>query len=244
MHAHWPAPARVRTLITTRSGGISRAPYTGLNVGDHVGDAAAAVAHNRAVVAQAAAKPLAYLQQTHSTIVVSATEALAALQAGSPLNADASVDHSGGAACAVMTADCLPVLFCDRRGTAVAAAHAGWRGLADGILQQTVAAMAVPPQEILAYLGPAIGPGAFEVGAEVRDAFTRLLPQARLAFASAARSGKYRADIYTLARQALAQAGVRAVYGGGRCTVSEADTFFSYRRDGQTGRMVSAVWLD
>lgn len=243
LHAHWPAPARVHTLMSTRSGGISRAPYAGLNVGAHVGDEAAAVAHNRAQIAQATAPALAYLHQTHSITVVRAGDALAACAAGAPLHADASVDDSGTAACAVMTADCLPVLLCDRRGSVVAAAHAGWRGLVGGIVQHTVRAMRVPPAEILAYLGPAIGPGAFEVGAEVRAAFAAVLPEAHRAFAPAAQSDKYRADIYALARQALAQVGVSAVYGGAHCTVSQGDTFFSYRRDGRTGRMVSAIWL-
>ena len=243
LQAHWPAPAKVRTLISTRAGGVSLPPYAGLNTGLHVGDDAAAVMHNREVVAQYTGKPVAYLQQTHSTIVVAASAAVEAAQVGQVLEADASVDTDGGAVCAVMTADCLPVLLCDRRSSVVAAAHAGWRGLADGIVQQTVAAMGVPGRDILAYLGPAIGPGVFEVGEDVRAAFATL-PQAGQAFVPAAVPGKYRADIYALARKALAQVGVEAVYGGGRCTVSEAELFFSYRRDRCTGRMLSAVWLD
>ena len=145
LQADWPAPPRVRTLISTRQGGISQGVFAGLNVGAHVGDDAAAVAHKRALVEQQAGRALAYLNQTHSTTVVAAADALAALEAGEPLNADASVGSDGAAACAVMTADCLPVLFCDRAGSTVAAAHAGWRGLAGGVLQNTVAAMKVPP---------------------------------------------------------------------------------------------------
>ena len=180
--ADWPAPPQVRTLISTRQGGISQGVFAGLNVGAHVGDDAAAVAHNRTLVEQQAGRALAYLNQTHSTTVVAAADALAALEAGEPLNADASVGSDGAAACAVMTADCLPVLFCDRAGSTVAAAHAGWRGLAGGVLQNTVAAMKVPPLEIMAYLGPAIGADAFEVGQDVWDAFCLPMTRAEVAF--------------------------------------------------------------
>ena len=240
--ADWPAPANVHTLISTRQGGVSQGVFASLNVGAHVGDDAAAVANNRALVQQQAAKPLAYLNQTHSTAVVAATAALAAMRQGTPLAADASVDGSGEAACAVMTADCLPVLFCDRAGSVVAAAHAGWRGLAAGILQNTVAAMGVAPIEIMAYLGPAISVDAFEVGQEVWDAFCLPMPRAEAAFVDVG-AGKYLADIYALARLALQDVGVNQIYGGEHCTMLARDTFFSYRRDGQTGRMVSAVWL-
>ena len=243
LQADWPAPPRVRTLISTRQGGISQGVFASLNVGAHVGDDAAAVAHNRALVEQQAGRALAYLNQTHSTTVVAAADALAALEAGEPLNADASVGSDGAAACAVMTADCLPVLFCDRAGSTVAAAHAGWRGLAGGVLQNTVAAMKVPPLEIMAYLGPAIGADAFEVGQDVWDAFCLPMPRAEVAFTDIG-AGKYLADIYALARLALQDVGVNQIYGGQHCTVLERDVFFSYRRDGQTGRMVSAVWLE
>lgn len=241
--ADWPAPPAVRTVLTTRRGGVSQGPYAGLNLGAHVGDDAAAVARNRAWLAQQIGVPVAYLKQTHSADVVAATDALRACQAGEPLAADASIDGSGTVACAVMTADCLPVLLCDRKGTVVAAAHAGWRGLAAGILAHTVAAMRVPADEIMAYLGPAIGPDAFEVGQDVHDAFCRPQPQAECAF-RAIGHGKYLADMNVLARQALAAAGVSDVYGGGYCTLLARDTFFSYRRDGQTGRMLSAIWLE
>jgi YfiH family protein len=157
--------------------------------------------------------------------------------------ADASFTREQGQVCAVLTADCLPVLFCDRAGSVVAAAHAGWRGLADGVLEATVAAMQVPPGEILAWMGAAIGPQAFEVGDEVRQAFVGRHAGAAAAFVQQPTPGKWLADIYQLARIRLGHAGVQAVYGGGRCTFSEAERFYSYRRDGVTGRMASLVWL-
>ena len=158
------------------------------------------------------------------------------------LEADAAFSRQSGSVCAVLTADCLPVLFCDRAGSVVAAAHAGWRGLADGVLEATVAAMQVPPGDILAWMGAAIGPQAFEVGDEVRQAFVAQHPEAAVAFRSHA-PGKWLADIYQLARIRLESAGVQAIYGGGRCTFTETNSFFSYRRDGVTGRMASLIWL-
>lgn len=238
LHADWPAPPNVKTLISTRNGGVSQAPYASLNLGAHVGDAPEHVAHNRALVQAAVPVPLAWLDQVHSATVVPAASAL-----NKPPQADASFDCGGTAACAVMTADCLPVLFCTADGRCVAAAHAGWRGLAAGVLQNTVAAMKADPADILAYLAPAIGPDAFEVGQDVCDAFCRPAPAAEAAF-TAIGGGKYLADIYALATCVLRREGVTRIYGGGRCTVIERDTFFSYRRDGQTGRMVSAVWLE
>lgn len=237
-HANWSAPAHVKTLISTRNGGVSQGVYASLNVGAHVGDNPDHVAQNRAIVQRYAPVPLAYLNQTHSTDVVSAHTSIDA-----PQNADASVDNTGTVACAVMTADCLPVLFCDRAGTVVGAAHAGWRGLAGGILQNTVAQMGVPAIEIIAYLAPAISAEAFEVGQDVWDAFCRELPSAERAFTAIGNS-KYLADIYALARLILQREGITQIYGGDHCTVLERDTFFSYRRDGQTGRMVSAIWLE
>lgn len=244
LQADWPAPANVKTLISTRQGGVSQGGYAGLNVGAHVGDDPSAVAQNRALVQAAVDKPIAYLNQTHSVDVLSATDAVAALQRGQVLAGDASVARGDdNAACAVMTADCLPVLLCDTSGQVVAAAHAGWRGLAGGIIQKTVRQMNVPPEQMLAYLGPAIGPDAFEVGQDVWDAFCLPQPAAQAAF-SAIGDGKYLADIYALARLALAGVGVRQVWGGEHCTVMERSRFFSYRRDGQTGRMVSVIWLE
>ncbi|WP_416192240.1 peptidoglycan editing factor PgeF [Neisseria sp. CCUG12390] len=236
--ADWPAPANVKTLITTRNGGVSEKPFHSLNVGTHVGDHPEHVARNREIVQNRVGLPVAYLNQIHSNIAVNAADAVSAL-----IDADAAVDTTGQAACASMTADCLPVLFCDKAGTVVAAAHAGWRGLAGGVLQNTVRAMGVQPLEIMAYLGPAIGSEAFEVGQDVFDAFAAQMPEAESAF-EAIGGGKYLADIYALARMVLQCEGVDMVYGGTHCTVLERDTFFSYRRDGQTGRMVSVVWLE
>ena len=234
----WPAPARVGSLSTTRLGGVSGGAFASLNLGTHVGDDPAAVAANRdAVGRRTGARPV-WLNQVHGVRVVDAAEA----DGSHPPEADAAFARRPGVACAVMTADCLPVLFCDDAGTVVAAAHAGWRGLLDGVLEATVAAMGVPGETLMAWLGPAIGPAAFEVGGEVREAFVRRAPQAAAAFRPAP-GGKWLADIYLLARQRLAGQGVARVYGGGLCTVSDGERFFSYRRDGQTGRMASLVWL-
>jgi polyphenol oxidase len=232
----WPAPPRVNSLMTTRSGGVSEGPYCSFNLGDHVEDDPAAVAENRARLrAYAPAEPC-WLKQVHGAVVVEADKI-----SGVP-EADAAMTRKPGAACAVLTADCLPVLFCDRQGTVVAAAHAGWRGLAGGVLEAAVAAMAVPASEVMAWMGAAIGPQAFEVGDEVRQAFVRQHPQAATAFAP--RGQKWLADIYQLARIRLAQVGVNAVYGGSFCTWSESQRFYSFRRDGKTGRMASLIWID
>ncbi len=231
----WPAPARVKSLMTTREGGVSRAPWSGLNLGDHVGDDPAHVAANRARLRQQLPAEPAWLRQVHSARVV---------EIGREPNpeADAAFTSQTGQVCAALTADCLPVLFCDRAGSVVAAAHAGWRGLAGGVLEATVAAMQVPPSEVIAWMGAAIGPQAFEVGDEVRQAFVAQHPEAATAFVAHAPS-KWLADIYQLARIRLQRAGVEAVYGGGRCTFNEAESFYSYRRDGVTGRMASLIWL-
>ena len=218
--ANWTAPRHVKTLMTTRNGGVSSGAYSSLNVGAHVGDDPNHVAQNRAYVQTQVPVPIAYLQQTHSTIVVQAADSVAA-----PLNADASVDASGKVACAVMTADCLPVLFCDRAGTVVAAAHAGWRGLADGVLQNTIVAMGVPAMEIMAYFAPAIGAESFEVGQDVFDAFCTGNHAAERMFAPIGGS-KYLADIYGLARLILQREGVTQIFGGEHCTVLERETFF------------------
>ena len=233
----WPAPAGVRALSTTRAGGVSVAPYDSLNLGTHVGDDAENVTANRAQVRRIVPSEPAWLNQVHGTVVVDAASV-----AGVP-DADASVSRTPGAVCVVMTADCLPVLLCDRAGTVVGAAHAGWRGLHGGVIEATVAAMQVAPADVIAWLGPAIGPTAFEVGDEVRAAFVAVDAIADAAFKPAGQPGKWLADIYLLARQRLAALGVTAVYGGDCCTVSESRRFFSYRRDGVTGRMASLVWL-
>lgn len=233
----WPAPARVKSLMTTRAGGVSRSPWASLNLGDHVGDDPAAVAANRARLRERLPAEPAWLSQVHSARVVE-------LGRDGAREADAAVAREPGQVCAVLTADCLPVLFCDRAGSVVAAAHAGWRGLAGGVLEATIAAMRAPPAEILAWMGAAIGPQAFEVGEDVRQAFLERHPEAATAFVPQAVAGKWRADIYRLARIRLAHAGVQGVYGGGRCSFTESETFYSYRREGVTGRMASLVWLE
>ncbi|ACO75205.1 Uncharacterized conserved protein [Laribacter hongkongensis HLHK9] len=236
--AGWPAPARVRTLITTRDGGVSLAPYASLNLGQHVGDDPAAVAENRARLRACLPAEPFWLNQVHG---IGVQEACADAP-DVPPDADAGFTRQPGVVCAVMTADCLPVLLTDRSGSVVAAAHAGWRGLCNGIIEATIARMAVPASDILAWLGPAIGPDAFEVGPEVRAAFMAHDPTAASAFA-AIPDGKYLADIYLLARQRLNACGVTEVHGGDACTVTERERYFSYRRDGRTGRMASLIWL-
>lgn len=233
----WPAPANVRAVQTLRTGGISPAPWYGLNLGDHVGDDSLRVAANRAELRSfLPAEPL-WLQQVHGMATVNAD-----LEANS-LVADAAFARKPGKVCVVMTADCLPVLFCDKDGTVVAAAHAGWRGLVAGILEATVAKMGVPASELMVWLGPAIGPTCFEVGDEVRTAFVGHDSAATNAFVPQ-RPGKWLADIYALARQRLQAVGIDAISGGEFCTVSDPVRFFSYRRDGVTGRMASLIWLD
>ncbi|MFJ4350525.1 peptidoglycan editing factor PgeF [Pseudomonas sp. NPDC089428] len=231
----WPAPASVRACVTSREGGVSLSPYDSFNLGDHVGDDPVAVAVNRRRLSDTFAIQPAWLKQVHGLVVADADPAVVA-------EADASWTDQPGVACTVMTADCLPALFCDRAGTRVAAAHAGWRGLAGGVLEATLDRLALAPEEVLVWLGPAIGPKAFEVGLEVRDAFTAVHPEAARAFVDGERPGKLMADIYELARIRLAARGVTAVYGGGFCTVSD-ERFFSYRRTPQGGRFASLVWL-
>lgn len=235
----WPAPENVHAVCTTRSGGVSVAPFDSLNLGDHVGDAPAAVARNRQLVAETLGLPSSpfWLQQVHGMYVAQQNvDNLGCL-------ADASVSFKTNEVCVVMTADCLPVLFCNRAGTRVAAAHAGWRGLCDGVLEKTVEALDCDPAEILAWMGPAIGPKAFEVGGEVRAAFMAHEQQAAKAF-QATQAGKWLADIYQLGRQRLSSMGVTVIYGGEFCTYTQQDLFFSFRRDQQTGRMASLIWLN
>lgn len=232
----WPAPANVRACVTTRAGGVSVEPFDSLNLGDHVGDDPAAVAENRRrLTAELGCRP-AWLSQVHGIDVVEADPAVVS-------TADASWSATRGTACTIMTADCLPALFCDRAGTRVGAAHAGWRGLAGGVLEATVDAMGVAPAELLVWLGPSIGPRAFEVGAEVREAFLAGHAEAERAFVPSANAGKFMADIYELARIRLAAKGVTAVYGGDFCTFTENERFYSYRRSSRTGRLASLIWL-
>ncbi len=231
----WPAPASVKACVTTREGGVSEAPFDSLNLGDHVDDRPEAVAENRRRLTDHFSIQPAWLQQVHGIAVAHADPGIVA-------TADASWTTTPGIACAAMTADCLPALFCDRAGTRVAAAHAGWRGLAAGVLEATLDSLDVPAGEVLVWLGPAIGPKAFEVGPEVREVFINQLPEAAEAFVPSDNAGKFMADIYLLARLRLAERGVTAVYGGGFCTVTDP-RFFSYRRAPRTGRFASLIWL-
>jgi YfiH family protein len=234
----WPAPQNVKALQTTRRGGVSTAPYDSLNLGDHVGDAPLAVVRNRMLLGALLPSEPVWLKQVHGTTVIDVRVA----GCGAP-EADACISRERGAVCVVMTADCLPLLLCDEEGSVVGAAHAGWRGLCDGVLERTVQAMDVPPHQLLAWLGPAIGPQAFEVGDEVRAAFIAKQAAAAAAFAAHA-PGKWLADIYQLARLRLEALGVTRIHGGGLCTFRDRERFFSYRRDGATGRMGTFIWLE
>ena len=238
----WPQPSGIHALFTTRSGGVSTGKFESLNLGLHVGDDPLAVQENRRRLgAQLPAKPL-WLNQVHGTgVFVVGRDA----DCGAPPTADAVATSFVNHPCSVLVADCLPILFCDVAGTSVAAAHAGWRGLAAGVVERTVVAMPVPPRDLMAWLGPAIGPNTFEVGQDVVDAFCQRDVNAERAFtAIPQRDGKFLANIFELARQRLAAAGVGRIYGGGHCTVTSADKFFSYRRDGQTGRMAAIIWRE
>jgi len=272
VHPDWPAPPRVRAIVTTRNGGVSAPPFGrwsatgaqggtdlpgGLNLGRLAGDDAAHVEENRRRLLAFTGVPAAWLHQVHGADVVDAQHALDAVRDGAaPLRADASVTDRAGLACVVMIADCMPVLFCDDAGRAVGAAHAGWRGLAAGVVERTaqrVAALAgVDASALHAYLGPSIGPGAFEVGEDVREAFlndaTAQDAARREAIAAAFAAhphapGKYLADLPALARVRLNAIGVRSIAGGEHCTVAERERFYSYRRDRETGRMAALIWL-
>ncbi|QKT02980.1 peptidoglycan editing factor PgeF [Ectothiorhodospiraceae bacterium 2226] len=245
--ADWPAPPGVRACTTTRAGGVSAPPYESLNLALHVGDDPQAVAANRARLREALALPgePCWLNQVHGMRVAAADElcvsgAPRGRPGAVPPEADAAHTAQGGVVLAVLTADCLPVVFAARRGERLAVAHAGWRGLAAGVLEATVAAMQVPGAEILAWLGPAIGPRAFEVGPEVRDAFVAQDAASAGAFTPGPGDRSY-ADLYALARRRLARVGVTSVYGGGACTFHDP-RFYSYRRAATTGRMATLVW--
>ena len=232
----WDAPSAVRALVTTRHGGVSQGPYAGFNLGSRCGDEPAAVAANRACLRTHLPAEPCWMQQVHGAGV-------RALPAGAGAEADATWTVEPGVVCVMLTADCLPVLFCDRAGTRVAVAHAGWRGLAAGVLEATVAALGLPGPELLAWLGPAIGQPAFEVGPEVRAVFLAHDAAAAQAFLPG-REDRWHADLAQLARQRLAGVGLMAVSGGGPCTFAHPATFFSHRRDGRCGRMASLIWID
>jgi len=232
----WPTPANVRALQTTRMGGVSAVPYDSLNLAEYVGDDALKVAANRQFLSPYVPTEPLWLNQAHGIVVVDA-----AIASCLP-DADASFARASNVVCTTMTADCLPVLLCDEAGTVIAAVHAGWRGLCDGVIEAAVAAIQTPPKNLMAWLGPAIGPNAFEVGIEVRSAFISHDKEADLAFRLVA-DDKWLGDIYLLAKQRLHKLGVERIYGGGLCTYTDQAHFFSFRRDGATGRMASMIWL-
>ena len=234
----WPAPDNIRAFSTTRHGGFSQAPFDSLNFGDHVGDDIALVSQNRAQlrqIIQAPEEPL-WLKQAHSDHVVNS------LDWQLNIEADAIFSQHRNHVCTIMTADCLPILLCNQQGDTVAAIHAGWRSLAAGIIEKTLRRFQCDSSSIMAWLGPAIGPSQFEVGQDVYDAFCRHSPSASQAF-KATDNSHYLADIYQLARQRLESQAITAIYGGDFCTVSDEQRFFSYRRDGKTGRMATLIWI-
>ncbi|WP_300477877.1 peptidoglycan editing factor PgeF [Shewanella sp.] len=237
----WPVPANVGIAMTNRHGGVSVYPYDSLNLGLHVGDAVQQVMANRELLCKQlalTAKPV-WLEQVHGTHVLNLDTLRLAPAVDIPI-ADASYSRTASQVCAVMTADCLPVLLCNQAGTEVAAAHAGWRGLCDGVIEATAAQFSSPMDELIAYLGPAIGPQKFEVGVEVKHAFCGLHPQAAACFIPC--GDKYLADIIGLAKLRLSLLGIKHIYSADICTVSDTN-YFSYRRDKVTGRMASLIWL-
>jgi len=248
LRADWSAPANIGTLMTSRNGGLSQGVYAGaegaggMNLGDHVGDAAPVVAQNRAALTALLPGAPRWLRQVHGTRVVDLDALPAGPDGAAVPEADAAFTRRPGTVCAILVADCLPVLFADRAGTVVAAAHAGWRGLAGGVLENTIAALGVPPQELLAWIGPGIGPDHFEVGQEVADAFVGHDAAAARHFRPG-QPGKWWADLPGLARRRLQAAGLAAVSGGHWCTVATPTQFWSYRRDGPCGRMAGLIWL-
>ncbi len=238
IYPEWPAPARVRALTTTRVGGCSRAPFHSFNLSIRVGDDPAHVERNRALLRERAGLPgePLWLRQVHGNRVIDAADSAPYTEA------DGSFVDQPGVVCAVLTADCCPVFLCDRAASRAAVLHCGWRGLVRGLIEEGVERFGLPGSELLAWLGPAIGPQAFEVGEEVYDAFVQLDARAAEAFARRP-NGRWLADIYQLARQRLNAKGVNAVFGGDYCTVSQSDRFFSYRRDRVCGHMASLIWL-
>ncbi len=245
IEAEWPAPSRVHAITTTRHGlGVSKPPFDAFNLGIRNGDEVDAALANRAALREALDLPAAphWLKQVHGTTVLRFDEAAPA-RAIEP-EADAAVTSTPGVVLAILTADCLPAVFAARDGREVGAAHAGWRGLAAGVLEATVRAMATSPDAIMAWLGPAAGPCAYEIGEEVRDAFLAHSPEAERAFAPT-RPGHWKIDLYALARQRLRAAGIQDadIHGGDRCTISEPQHFFSHRRDGPSGRIATLAWM-
>jgi len=235
----WPAPPGVRAFVTTRAGGVSEGEYASMNLGAHSGDDPARVERNRLIVRGHLPSAPRWMAQVHGTDVAD----LDLLSEDAVPTCDAAVTASPGRVAGVQTADCMPLLLCDRAGRRVAAAHAGWRGMATGVIENAVRALGGAPGEAIAWMGPTIGPTAFEVGPEVREAFLRADPGAGAAFVARA-PGKFMADLYALARRRLEGAGVREVHGGGFCTLREAGRFFSYRRVQKSGRMGAFIWME
>lgn len=241
----WPAPERVKSVLTTRFGGASEPPFEAFNLGDHVGDSAQSVAANReSLLREISAQSVFWLNQVHGVDVVQVAEPSAVVKA------DASWSRTPGIACAVLTADCLPVLLCDDQASVVAAVHGGWRGLVAGVLEQTLAALPVGPSQVMAYLGPAIGVDQYEVGLEVVEAILHsaktpgLLSALKTAISpSAKRPLHFQVDLYQLARMQLQHLGVERVYGGEFCTYQDP-RFYSYRQQPVTGRQASLIWLE
>lgn len=248
VRAAWPVPARVQSAVTLRAGGVSRGPFAALNLATHVGDDPAAVRENRRRLRGALALPSepVWLRQVHATSVLDADQLPCAVTREAPPaeapQADAAMTRVPGRVLAMLVADCLPVMLARQDGSAVALAHAGWRGLASGVLEASVAALGGPPQRLQAWLGPAIGPKHFEVGEEVRAAFCTRQGTAQRAFERNAR-GRWQCDLHLLARQRLAALGIDSVYGEQNCTYDQPQSFFSFRRDGVTGRMAALIWL-
>jgi polyphenol oxidase len=235
----WPAPPGVRLVSTLRTGGVSEDRYSSLNLGDHVGDDASRVSENRRLLRASARLPRepSWLKQVHGIAVAHLDEHTNAQAA------DASVTRQVGRVCAILTADCLPVMLAARSGEAVGAVHAGWRGLAAGVIESAIECLALPGEQLQAWLGPSIGPEHFEVGAEVRDSFVFADATAESAFSPNAR-GRFQADLRALARQRLERLGIRLIYGGGECNYADSKRFFSHRRDGQTGRQATLIWRE
>jgi YfiH family protein len=238
---NWDAPKNIKSIMTSRQGGFSQAPFDSMNLGDHVDDDLATVIRNRASLKQRLRLPNEplWLTQVHGVTIANADQ-----QQAANVEADAAVAHKVGSVCAVMTADCLPVLFCNQQGTAIAAAHAGWRGLHKGILEHTAKSLNCPTEEIMAWFGVAIGAAHFEVGSEVRAAFTSVQAKAHAAFMPSTNKGKWLADIYLLARLRLESIGLKNISGGEYCSYTDQQHFYSYRREAKTGRMVSLIWMD
>ncbi|HUI60812.1 MAG TPA: peptidoglycan editing factor PgeF [Steroidobacteraceae bacterium] len=243
----WPAPPAVHAAFTLRTGGVSEPPCDTLNLGTGSGDAEQAVAENRRRVQALVGWPSepVWLEQVHGTTVIDLDRIAAAPQGTMhrPPRADGAVSRRGGRVCVVRVADCMPVLFAARDGSVVGAAHAGWRGMAGGVLDATVQRLGVAPRDLLAWMGPAIGPAHFEVGEEVRTAFMEGDAGASVAFAPNPR-GRWQCDLYALARRKLLALGIGGIHGGGWCTYADAARFFSYRRDGRCGRMAALIWAD